>query len=211
MDRAGDRAACGRRQAEEKGHDRQSRGGDRRGPALGAGLIAWDDHEVIDDEIIGMARIVEKGIGGAEFAPGAGDCILDGSPAMAEPPPGGQAGQRSGEHHHQHHVPHNVDAGVPVIYESLPSYNNLIGRIEHTAQQGALLTDFTMIRAGALHRANGGYLVVEVSGLLANPLAWDALKRAIKKHDLNMVMPRERQIIRVEYQNVDSSMLTLNR
>ena len=74
---------------------------------------------------------------------------------------------------------HAVDSGAPVVYESLPSYNNLIGRIEHTAQQGALLTDFTMIRAGALHRANGGYLLLDALKVLTQPFAWEALKRAL--------------------------------
>ncbi len=81
---------------------------------------------------------------------------------------------------------HDVDAGAPVIYESLPSYNNLIGRIEHTAQQGALLTDFTMIRAGALHRANGGYLLLDAIKVLTQPFAWDALKRALQSARVNI-------------------------
>ncbi|UCB54083.1 MAG: AAA family ATPase [Thiotrichales bacterium] len=75
---------------------------------------------------------------------------------------------------------HETGGGAPVIYESLPSYNNLVGRIEHTAQQGALLTDFTMIRAGALHRANGGYLLVDALKLLTQPFAWEAMKRALQ-------------------------------
>lgn len=74
---------------------------------------------------------------------------------------------------------HDVEGGAPVVYESLPSYNNLIGRIEHTAQQGALLTDFTMVRAGALHAANGGYLLLDAIKVLTQPFAWEALKRAL--------------------------------
>ena len=74
--------------------------------------------------------------------------------------------------------------GSPVVFEANPTYGNLIGRIEHRAEFGALVTDFTMIKGGCLHRANGGYLVVEVSALLANPLAWDALKRAIKNSSI---------------------------
>ncbi len=81
---------------------------------------------------------------------------------------------------------HDVKGGAPVIYESLPSYNNLIGRIEHTAQQGALLTDFTMIRAGALHRANGGYLLLDAIKVLTQPFAWDALKRALQSARVNI-------------------------
>ncbi|MGQ9600349.1 MAG: Lon protease family protein [Anaerolineae bacterium] len=70
--------------------------------------------------------------------------------------------------------------GAPVVFEPNPTYSNLVGRIEHRAEFGALVTDFTMIKAGCLHRANGGYLVAEIRGLMSNPLAWDALKRAIK-------------------------------
>ncbi|NNL06779.1 MAG: AAA family ATPase [Gammaproteobacteria bacterium] len=81
---------------------------------------------------------------------------------------------------------HDVDGGAPVVYESLPSYNNLVGRIEHTAQQGALLTDFTMIRAGALHRANGGYLLLDALKLLSQPFAWEALKRALESRKVKI-------------------------
>ncbi len=77
-------------------------------------------------------------------------------------------------------VDNSQQQGAPVIFEPNPTYGNLIGRIEHRSEFGALGTDFTMIKAGCLHRANGGYLVVEVRGLLTNSLAWDALKRCIK-------------------------------
>jgi predicted ATP-dependent protease len=77
-------------------------------------------------------------------------------------------------------VDNGQQKGAPVIVEPNPTYGNLIGRIEHRAEFGALVTDFTMIKPGCLHRANGGYLVVEMHGLLTNPLAWDALKRSIK-------------------------------
>ncbi len=81
---------------------------------------------------------------------------------------------------------HDVDAGAPVIYESLPSYNNLLGRVEHQALQGALLTDFTMIRAGALQRANGGYLLLDAIKILTQPFAWEALKRALQSRQVNI-------------------------
>ncbi|HSR32923.1 MAG TPA: ATP-binding protein, partial [Anaerolineae bacterium] len=77
-------------------------------------------------------------------------------------------------------VDHSKQQGAPVIFETNPTYGNLIGRIEHRAEFGALVTDVTMIKAGCLHRANGGYLVVEMRGLATNPLAWDALKRSLK-------------------------------
>ena len=81
-------------------------------------------------------------------------------------------------------VDNGQQQGAPVVFEPNPTYGNLIGRIEHRAEFGALVTDFTMIKAGCLHRANGGYLVVEMNGLLTNPLAWDALKRSIKNRQI---------------------------
>ena len=69
--------------------------------------------------------------------------------------------------------------GAPVVMEPNPTYPNLFGRIEKEAQMGALVTDLTLVRAGALHRANGGYLVLPVEQLLLNPLSYDGLKRAL--------------------------------
>ncbi|RPI88058.1 MAG: ATP-dependent protease [Chloroflexi bacterium] len=70
--------------------------------------------------------------------------------------------------------------GAPVIYEDNPTYQNLIGEVEHVAQMGALMTDFTLIRAGALHKANGGFLILDILKVLQNPYAWEALKRALR-------------------------------
>ncbi len=70
-------------------------------------------------------------------------------------------------------------SGAPVIYEEHPSYPNLIGRVEYEAHMGTLITDFELIKPGALHRANGGYLVIEAQRLLQQPYVWDALKRAL--------------------------------
>ncbi len=69
--------------------------------------------------------------------------------------------------------------GCPVVVESNPSYPNLFGVIERQAQFGALLTDFTMIRAGSLHRANGGFLIIRILDLLKRPFSYEALKRAL--------------------------------
>ncbi len=77
-------------------------------------------------------------------------------------------------------VDHSQQHGAPVVFEPNPTHGNLLGRMEHRSQFGALVTDFTMLKAGCLHRANGGYLVVEMRGLASNVLAWDALKRALK-------------------------------
>ncbi|GAB7027755.1 Lon protease family protein [Geotalea toluenoxydans] len=71
--------------------------------------------------------------------------------------------------------------GAPIIFEANPTYNNLFGRIEHVMQMGgAATTNFTLIKPGALHRANGGYLIVDAREVLINPFAWDALKRCIR-------------------------------
>ncbi len=79
--------------------------------------------------------------------------------------------------------------GAPVVFEDHPTYQNLLGRIEHLTQMGALATDFTLIRAGALHRANGGYLVLEALELLRQPFAWDGLKRALKASRIKVEAP----------------------
>jgi lon-related putative ATP-dependent protease len=74
----------------------------------------------------------------------------------------------------------NTDAeGAPILYEDNPSYQNLIGRIEHVARLGTLTTDFTLIKPGALHRANGGYLLLDAMKVLMSPFAWEGLKRAL--------------------------------
>jgi len=70
--------------------------------------------------------------------------------------------------------------GAPVILEFNPTFNNLLGRIEKEAQFGALSTDFTMIKGGSLHHANGGYLVVRIEDILSNFQSWEGLKRTLR-------------------------------
>lgn len=77
--------------------------------------------------------------------------------------------------------------GAPVIVENYPSYNNLLGRIDHEMIFGASRTDFTMIRPGALHRANGGYLVLPARDVLINPYAWEGLKRVLRDGEIRIV------------------------
>jgi len=79
--------------------------------------------------------------------------------------------------------------GAPVIYENNPSYLNLVGRVEQMAMMGALLTDFTLIKAGALHRANGGYLMLDALKVLSGPSAWEGLKRALKYGEIRIESP----------------------
>jgi len=81
---------------------------------------------------------------------------------------------------------HEGHDGAPVIYEDHPSYNNLIGRVEHRAELGTLITDFTMIRPGALHRANGGYLILDAHKVLMQPFAWESLKRALQAEEIRI-------------------------
>ena len=76
--------------------------------------------------------------------------------------------------------------GAPVVLERNANYHNLIGRVEHQAQFGALVTDFTMIKPGALHRANGGYLMLQARDVLAEPFAWEALKRTLMNREINI-------------------------
>lgn len=70
--------------------------------------------------------------------------------------------------------------GAPVICENSPNYYNLFGKIEYNTQMGTLSTDYTMIKPGAIHRANGGFLVLQARDVLTDPGVWDTLKRALK-------------------------------
>ena len=83
-------------------------------------------------------------------------------------------------------VTQKAGSGAPVVTEDNPTYGNLIGRIEHLQQFGALVTDFTLIQAGALHRANGGYLLLDVRKLLMQPFAWESLKRAMQSREIRL-------------------------
>jgi predicted ATP-dependent protease len=83
-------------------------------------------------------------------------------------------------------VDHSKTEGAPVVVEDLPSYASLVGRIEGEVRLGALHTDFTMIKPGSLHRANGGYLVLRVASLLTQPGAWEGLKRALNNNEIRI-------------------------
>jgi predicted ATP-dependent protease len=81
-------------------------------------------------------------------------------------------------------VDNSKQQGAPVVVELNPVYHNLFGRIEKETQFGALYTDFTMIKAGSLHRANGGYLVLPIEDVLRSLLSWDGLKRALRSREI---------------------------
>jgi predicted ATP-dependent protease len=97
--------------------------------------------------------------------------------------------------------------GAPVIYEDDPTLDRLIGQIEHFARFGALVTDFNLIRPGALHRANGGYLIIDVRKLLMHSLSWEQLKRALFSGQLHIESARQvlglAQTVTLEPQAVD--------
>lgn len=86
-------------------------------------------------------------------------------------------------------VDHDKTKGAPVVYEAHPSYENLFGRIEYGTEMGSLVTTHKLIRSGALHRANGGYLVMEAEKLLEQPFVYGALKRALKAHEIRIENP----------------------
>ncbi len=82
--------------------------------------------------------------------------------------------------------------GAPVVMEFNPTYQNLIGRTEKEAQFGALVTDFTMIRGGSLHKANNGFLIIPTEELLRNPFSYEGLKRALRDQNIVIEEPQER-------------------
>ena len=89
-------------------------------------------------------------------------------------------------------VDNGANQGAPVVIESNPTYANLVGHVERRAQFGALLTDFTMIRAGSLAKANGGYLVLDIEDVLRSPFSYDALKRALQNREVRVEDNAER-------------------
>jgi len=83
-------------------------------------------------------------------------------------------------------VEHAAGGPAPVVYEDEPTYERLIGRIEQRVEMGTLVTEFSMVRAGALHRANGGYLLLDARKVLMQPMAWEALKRAVRANEIRI-------------------------
>ena len=83
-------------------------------------------------------------------------------------------------------IDNSLTQGAPVIFETNPTYNNLFGSIEKEVRFGAMFTDFTMIQAGSLAKANGGYIVLEILDMFKYPFIWDALKKAIENEELRI-------------------------
>ncbi len=90
-------------------------------------------------------------------------------------------------------VDHSGSKGAPVVVVTLPTYQNLVGRIEHRVFHGVLTTDFTMLKPGALHQANGGFLVVKAQDILQQPFAWEALKRALTSKEIVIEEPQSQR------------------
>jgi len=83
-------------------------------------------------------------------------------------------------------VNHKIEESAPIVYETNPTYSNLFGEIENIAQMGILLTDFNLIKAGALHRANGGYLILDASKVIMQPFVWEGLKRMLRSGEIRI-------------------------
>ncbi|MGB3719522.1 MAG: ATP-dependent protease [Proteobacteria bacterium] len=104
----------------------------------------------------------------------------------------------------------NGHAGAPVLEEINPTYANLVGRVEHIAQMGALVTDFLLIKPGALHKANGGFLLIDARKLLMSPFAWEALKRIIKAREIRIEQPLESMGLGLITQTLDPEPIPLD-
>ena len=88
-------------------------------------------------------------------------------------------------------VKHTENSGAPLVVLDHPTQGNLVGRVEKVQQYGALLTDFTLIKAGALHQANGGFLLIDARKLLIQPYSWDSLKRALASKNIKIETPSD--------------------
>ncbi len=83
-------------------------------------------------------------------------------------------------------IDHDGEQAAPVVYQDLPTHSNMVGRVEYRAQMGTLVTDFMLIKAGDLHQANGGYLILDAIRVLTQPFAWDSLKRALRSREIRI-------------------------
>jgi lon-related putative ATP-dependent protease len=83
-------------------------------------------------------------------------------------------------------VDHSGQQGAPVVYEDHPSHANLVGRVEHQAEFGSLVTDFRLIKGGCFHKANGGYLILDARKILQQPFAWEEIKRVLRSRQIKI-------------------------
>jgi len=106
-------------------------------------------------------------------------------------------------------VDHSGTRGVPVVYEDQPSHLNLHGRIEHLTHHGTHVTDFCLIKPGALHRANGGYLILDAHKVLLQPQAWENLKRTLRAREIRIESLAESMNL-VSAVNIEPEAIPLN-
>ncbi|MEO5337326.1 MAG: AAA family ATPase [Magnetospirillum sp. WYHS-4] len=135
----------------------------------------WEDVPEVLEYLEAVRRDVVDNVG--DFLPQE----KDGKPSVFGPERPGLAGSGPLRRYQVNlMVDNGATQGAPIVEEDHPTQPNLVGRIEHLSQFGTLVTDFNLIKAGALHRANGGYLILDVRKLLAQPFAYESLKRALQ-------------------------------
>ena len=88
-------------------------------------------------------------------------------------------------------VDYKEDDPAPVVYEPNPTFGNVFGKVEYSSQQGSVVTSYRSIQAGALHKANGGYLIMDAEKVMANPQVWDGLKLSLKAHHIKNDLPAQ--------------------
>lgn len=125
------------------------------------------------------------------------DLFLDWEQSRTEAPfPRGAAALRDDPRFHRYGVnvmvTQGAQAGAPVVVETMPTLARLTGQVDYMSLQGALVTDFTQIKPGALHRANGGFLVLDARRVLSEPFAWDALKRCLETQAIHVTTAADR-------------------
>lgn len=148
-------------------------------------------HELKNDVLENVSIILSEGPG-ASAGPGSGAEDDDGEGAQERPAPQARGGPGRSSAARTHGdgflkryglnvlVDSGRNEGAPVVVELNPAYHNVFGRIEKETRAGSVVTDFTMVKPGSLHRANGGYLVLPLEDLLRDPFCWEALKRALR-------------------------------
>ena len=132
----------------------------------------------------------------ASFVP---DYNQDSKPQSEDDPMSGLLSQLKGQQEEDKYskfkvnvVVKNVpDSGAPIVLLDHPTQGNLVGKVERLQQFGALLTDFSLIKSGALHKANGGFLLIDARKLLLQPYSWDSLKRALASKEIKIEAPNE--------------------
>ena len=160
-------------------------------------------HFAIDHLLAGLTAAFKDVAGVAEYLAALRDDILEKAEAFAEPEPGPAGDGKDPadpeikasllRRYQVNVIVDNAEAkGAPIVYEPNPTYNHLFGRVQNEARMGVLSTDFTLIKGGAIHRANGGYLVVRIDELAKNPASYDGLKRALQAGTIRIEETGER-------------------